>query len=201
MRRLSSPLRIEERELSGGRTQLTRVDFAPPARDHPREVRLFLTAAVCSFLFFPSSIGARIVPNACIGGIGLYDTSTRVLAEWGKPLRRTRTGPEVRWHYKNGSVVLTFDHAAATTSRAVVVAIATTDPSQRTSAGIGPGSTLRQVKAVYPWCSTTGCDISGRDDRSTDLTIKRRRVSEVSVSLYTDYDHVRLPVDPRCRSS
>ena len=36
---------------------------------------------------------------------------------------------------------------------------------------------------------------------STDLTIKNRRVSEITVSLYTDYDHVRRPVDPRCGRS
>lgn len=165
-------------------------------------MRLLLTTAlVFSFFFFPSSIGARIVPDACIGGIGLYDTSTRVLAEWGKPDQKTRTGPEVRWHYKSGSVLLTFDHAAATTSKAIVAGIGTTDPSQRTPSGIGPGSTLRKVKAVYPWCSRDGCEISGRGSRTTSVTIKNGRVTEVSIGLYTDYDHARLHLDPRCRSS
>jgi hypothetical protein len=145
-----------------------------------------------------------IVPDVCIGGIGIYDTSTRVLAQWGKPVRTTRTiGLDVRWHYKSGTVLLTSDHTAATATTLIVLGLTTRDPRERTRAGIGTGSTLRQIKAAYPQalCGPGWCGIETHVNRETTLTLRRGRVVEVSVGLIsTDYNREGRP-DPRCSGS
>ena len=67
----------------------------------------WIAAAAVSMLFgVPGSALGRVVPNACIGGVGLWDSRERVAREWGLPARTTVEGPDVVWHYPTRSVTL-----------------------------------------------------------------------------------------------
>jgi hypothetical protein len=162
--------------------------------------------AIClavGVLTFPSATSAHIVLDSCIGGIGLWDSGTQVLRQWGTPIKMTKRAPDVWWHYRKGSVLLTPWGRGTSPDNLIVLAVSTTDPRQRTPAGIGVGSWLSEVRTAYgPWCTRQGsCDIGKRENRSTSLLFKKGRVVEVSISLYSDFDDgARKPPDPRCRS-
>ena len=154
-------------------------------------------------LIVPSEIPARIVPDACIGRIGLWDSGAEVLRQLGKPIRKERRPPDTWWHYRTGSVLLT---PWSTKSRTdlIVLAVSTRDRDERMPSGIGVGSSISEVRAAgFKWCDRSGsCDVGQRDNRSTTLRLRNGRVVEVSISLYSDYDDgSRRPPDRRCRSS
>lgn len=173
-----------------------------------RPVKRLIVASliVAALLVFPSAMSASIVIDGCIGRIGLWDHSTTVLREWGRPIRTEKVGSDPSftvWHYKKGLVLL-----APWGKYRIVSAIETTDPQERTPAGIGVGSTHSEVVAAYGGRTCRRdlhwCKIGNRHDlaRSTALHLKRGRVATVRISLYSNYADVgpQAP-DPRCRRS
>ncbi len=163
-----------------------------------------LGLALFAALILPGSIAGRIVPYACIDGIGLWDRSPRVLEEWGKPNRTTQRTNYVTWEYERGEV--TFDRWQEPLVGTLIVAgVRTSDPGQQLPNGIGVGSSITRVRRVYPdmTCSYKLCDIGGvRRGAFTSLAFKRGRVSEVDISAESHPIDGQPPSpDPRCRRS
>jgi hypothetical protein len=160
-------------------------------------------AALAAFLVLTHSSAARVVPDACIGGIGLWDNSVTVLEERGPPIRKRHVRPDVWWVYRQGSVLLTPWRASRDPRDLIVLVIRTRDRSERLPTGIGVGSWFSEVRARYPQCPRHGsCDVGGSIDRETVLELDRSRVSRVSVGLDSGFDDgPRQPPDPRCRRS
>ena len=143
---------------------------------------------VAAVLVFPSAMSASIVIDGCIGRIGLWDKPTTVVREWGKPIRTTKVGSgwtaATVWHYKQGLVRL-----APWGKRPMIVsAVETTDPQERTLAGIGVGSWHYEVVAAYGgrncrryfhWCEIGNHDYA----RWTKLHLKTGRVDKVRMGL------------------
>ena len=164
------------------------------------------SSIVAAVLVFPSAMSASVVIDGCIGRIGLWDHPTTVLREWGRPIRTTKLASDPSftvWHYKKGLVLL----APWRKNRMIVGAIETTDPQERTPAGIGVGSSHTEVVAAYGrrmclpnfrWCRLDG----DANYRWTKIRLKRGRVATVRISLYSNYVDVGPQVpDPRCRRS
>ena len=62
-----------------------------------------LSVALCAWIVLtvPGLALGRVIPNRCVGGIGLWDSRERVAREWGLPIRVTRSEPDVVWGYPN----------------------------------------------------------------------------------------------------
>ena len=88
-------------------------------------------AALAAFLVLTPSSVARVVPDACIGGIGLWDNSVTVLEQRGKPIRKRTIRPDVWWDYRQGSVLLTPWRGSRAPRNMIVLVIRTKDPSER----------------------------------------------------------------------
>ena len=172
----------------------------------PTLKRLIVASLIAAaVLVFPSAMSASIVIDGCVGRIGLWDDSTTVLREWGRPIRTTQVGTDPSftvWHYKKGLVRL-----APWGRYRIVSAIETTDSQERTPAGIGIRSVHSEVVTAYGgrtcpfrrhW-RTVGNPVN---NRRTTLHLKRGRVAKVRISLYSNYVDVGPEVpDPRCRRS
>jgi hypothetical protein len=167
-------------------------------------VRRVALAALTTFLVLTPSSVAKVVPDACIAGIGLWDNSATVLRQWGKPVSKLRDGPDVWWDYKHESVLLTPWHGSRKPKDMIVLVIRTTDPRERLPSGIGFGTPAGVARARYPQClpQQPTCDIGKAIDRFTTLWFSNSRVSRVSVSLESSFDDgPRKRPDPRCRRS
>lgn len=168
-----------------------------------------VVAVLASVLVFlvPGSALGRVIPNACIAGVGLWDSRERVAREWGLPIRMTAQGPDVAWHYRNGGVLLYRWHRPPAPNRWIVLSITTTDPRERLN-GIGVGSWRSEVHAA----SLDGCParaefctlaVSRGESRFTDVRLKGNRVVSLSVGLSSDFDDggILRYADRRCRSA
>lgn len=157
----------------------------------------------------PGSAIGSVVPNACIAGVGLWDSRERVAREWGLPTSISQDGPDTLWHYPKASVLLYRWYKPWQTPRKpirwIVLVITTTDPHERFK-GIGVGSWRSEVRAA----SDRGCGDKANyctlasdrtESHSTDVSFKGNRVVELSVSLSSDFDDgVIQYADKRCRA-
>jgi hypothetical protein len=167
-------------------------------------VRRVALAALAGFLVLTPSSAAKVVPDACIAGIGLWDNSTTVLQRWGKPVSKLRDPPHVWWDYRHESVLLTPWHGSRKPKDMVVRVIRTNDPTERLPSGIGFGTPARVARVRYPQClrGLPTCDIGNATGRHTTLWFSNGRVSRVSMSLDDRFtDGPRTRPDPRCRRS
>ncbi|MEZ5099066.1 MAG: hypothetical protein R3C15_04560 [Thermoleophilia bacterium] len=132
-----------------------------------------------------ADVGASIVPGAAIAGVRLGMPEARVRAVLGEPTREirdtTELGDYVELRYPGLRIFLL--------PRVGVSSVATTRRAERTRSGVGVGSTVAAVRAGIPGiaCQVSGgvglCRVGGvrRGARGTDLSIRRGRVTEVSV--------------------
>jgi len=172
-------------------------------RQPPVKRLVAVSLVVTAVLVFPSAMPASIVIDGCIGRIGLWDGPSTALREWGKPIRTTKLASDPSftvWHYKKGSV----QFAPWRANRVVVGAIETTDPQQRTPAGIGVGSSQSELVAAhgrrtcrpnFHWCRID----SDANHRWTRVHLKNGRVDKVRMGLYSNYVDVGPEApDSRC---
>lgn len=162
-----------------------------------------LAALAALLVLTPSSV-AKVVPDACIAGIGLWDNSATVLRQWGKPVSKLKDPPHVWWDYRQESVLLTPWHGSRKPKDMIVRVIRTQDPSERLPSGIGFGSSAQVARTRYPHCSRQKptCDIGKTVGRDTTLWFSNGRVSRVSMSLDSTFiDGPRQQPDPRCSRS
>jgi len=138
----------------------------------------------------PGSAGAAIVLQQGIGGVRLGMTQAGVRAVLGRPARvihgRNDFGPYTELRYTGYRVVFQ--------GNATATAVETTLPRERTSTGIGVGSTRAAVRAHVPGVrcegplSTGHCHV-GRfvpGARVTDFFLRAGRVTRVIVGFVID---------------
>ena len=144
-----------------------------------------LVALACgaTLMLLAAPAVARVIPNACIAGVGLWDSKERVAREWGLPSRRTPSGPDVIWHYPNRRVLLYRWRRPPAPTRWIVLVVTTTDPRDRLDAGIGVGSWRSEVRAVAEdGCPPRAefCDVASStgQSRATSVRFRDNRVTE-----------------------
>ena len=93
----------------------------------PANRALAIFMAVLVMAGTPGSALGEIVPNACIAGVGLWDSRERVAREWGLPTRQTWQGADLLWHYPHRTVVLYRWQRPPKPVRWIVLGITTTD--------------------------------------------------------------------------
>jgi hypothetical protein len=110
----------------------------------------------------PSVANAKIVEGQSIGRVSLGQTKRQVKADFGGALPILRNRGPVQWSYLNHGAVnymITFtctNRQLADVYRcngARVASVTLYDQSQKTSKGIGVGSTLTAVRRAYPGIS------------------------------------------------
>ena len=171
-----------------------------------------LAALTCGAILLgvPAPALGGVIPNRCLGGIGLWDSRERVAREWGMPIRVSPSTPDVVWHYRDATVLLVRWNNEPTSGRWVVLGISTTDPRERVF-GVGVGSWRSQVHAAVArhggtcprgarYCTLVYTERGGM--RETVVRFDRNRVTELNLGTYSDYDDGPLQyVDKRCRDS
>jgi len=121
-------------------------------------VKRLVVASIVAGLLLPVAAWAAIVVNQSIGGVALGMTQAQVRAKLGAPKKVTHTPPlgeQPAWtyfEYKSYFVSFACDPAHCTNQKLApfVRSISTTAKSERTTHGIGVGSTLAQLKANEP---------------------------------------------------
>ncbi len=149
----------------------------------PRTLGVLAVLAVT--LLAPPSVSARIVPQTSIAGVSLLSSRAEVRALLGKPPgMRAGVVSRVEWHYPRVTVI--FSHGDPG-----VLALATTSPLERTSGGLGVGSTeaeLRRATAGLRCRTVVGfrsCVLrEGR--RVTAFHVRRDRVYKVTMGVLFD---------------
>jgi hypothetical protein len=144
------------------------------------------------FVLATASAAAAINPGHGVTGLKLGDTTARVRAVLGKPATiQHNHGGEQNWLYGKGPV----DWVTIISKRghATVEGIETSDPKQKTSRGVGVGSSLGALRKAYPnvtckkgWLGVpfTSCWIltSGAHQRiPTNFVLFKRKVGTVDV--------------------
>lgn len=172
-----------------------------------------LSIALCAWIVLavPGLALGRVIPNRCLGGIGLWDSRERVAREWGLPIRVTTSEPDVVWAYPKAKVLLARWNNEPTPNRWIVLGITTTDPGERVF-GIGVGSWRSEVHAAVHAANGGSCPRGARSCtlvytehggmRETSVSLRHNRVTELVISTYSDYDDGPVQyADKRCRST
>ena len=149
--------------------------------------RALLAACVVAALALPAGAAAKIVLQRGIGGVSLGMTEAKVRSALGRPARvknaKNEFGPYRVLFYAR--VKVTFQGLTT------VTAVETTSTQERTTTGIGVGSTKADVKAKVPGvvCETGHCHIGKFNPgaRVTDFFIGTTgRVTRVVVGFVID---------------
>jgi hypothetical protein len=97
-----------------------------------------------------TSAEAAIIPGHGVAGVKLGDSSAQVRAILGKPATvQHNGGGEQNWLYAT-NLVDWVTLVAAERGRTTVEGIETSDPKQKTSRGVGVGSSMRALRSAYP---------------------------------------------------
>ena len=153
-------------------------------------VRTTLAAAALMALVLPATASARIVPQRGIAGANLDMTQAQIRAKLGKPDRvgHPRSpifGQYTTWFYDGTSVDMFRNQDGK------VFNVSTTSKSEKTSNGVGVGSTAAAVKAGVKnaRCDTKHCWV-GRFEggrKVTDFQLSAKgRVTRVTVGYVLD---------------
>jgi len=112
--------------------------------------RVGVGAAVFIFLASaPASAGAAIIPGRGVAGLKLGASTAQVRAILGKPATlQHNSGGEQNWLYDKNPV--DWVTLVAKGSRTTVEGIETSDKTQKTPQGVGPGSSMAALKKAYP---------------------------------------------------
>jgi hypothetical protein len=154
-------------------------------------LRTVILAALVALLLLPATAGAMIQVDRGIAGVRIGNTRAEVRAALGAPARvKTGTngfGPFTEYRYRGGIRVV-FQGGTKVTS------VETTGLGDRTSRGVGVGSSEATVRRRVPGvrCETiagsrschTGRFRAGR--RITDFQIRSARVTRVTVGIVID---------------
>jgi hypothetical protein len=138
-------------------------------------------------LALPAAAGARIVVNGGMFGVHLGATKNQVRHVLGPPSQAFGGGSGTTWFYATQNLfvgwLLNSKH---------VTMLLTTNTKQRTSAGVGVGSTTREVlrRVRGARCTTTkpltpgaDCSVTSRDsDRTTFFSITGGKVDSVMLT-------------------
>jgi len=158
----------------------------------------------------PGSAIGSVVPNACIAGIGLWDSREQVAREWGPPTSKVKDWQQRWWEYPKGTV-----YFVLLRNRWIAVEIRTTDRRERLSGvarlnGLGVGSWRNEVHAATGGQCRGGskfCQIASSTRGGTRTTTvhfdgpRGKRVIELSISDDSWWEDGATPPDTRCRSS
>ena len=171
-------------------------------------IQRWLVIGFAFFLLVVPSSSANVILHSCVGGVALWNTRDEVLREKGPPLRKVRRNSyDIFWHYRTMTVFFSaYDYSTKPPSGFVVISVASTNRNERTSLGIGVGSSESAAKRAYPnlrcasFDRTRRCEIRGRDrSYSTSFEITKQRVSEIAVEIDSGFDDgPRQKPDPRC---
>ncbi len=165
----------------------------PAASFPPMRLRLLLAILPLAVaLLAPLGAGAVVQIDRGIGGVRVGNSKVQVRAALGKPQRvrngRNAFGPFTRYRYTREGITVIFQGGSRVSS------VSTTGQGDRTTRGVGVGSTEQEVDAKVPRvkCETivgtrschTGEFTAGR--RVTDFLIRGGRVRRVTVGIVID---------------
>ena len=157
----------------------------------PRTLTLSAAAAAAAALALPALAAAQVQVDRGLAGARLGSTVRQVQAALGRPAR-AQTGRNefgsFRQETYGGGIVVFYQGGRAVSS------VSTTGLGDRTASGVGVGSSESAVRRGVPGvrCETTagfrschtGQFLAGR--RVTDFSIRRGRVTRVTVGLVID---------------
>jgi hypothetical protein len=126
--------------------------------------------AVVTALALPAAAMARIVVNRGMFGVSLGETKTQVRHQLGAPSHVYGQSPGVVWFYERRNL-----HLGWLLKNQHLTMLLTTNPKQRTRAGVGVGSSKRDVKRLVQGvrCATTEPFTPGADCTVTSLATGR----------------------------
>ncbi|HEX4735452.1 MAG TPA: hypothetical protein VH247_13625 [Thermoleophilaceae bacterium] len=149
-----------------------------------------LTAVLVIAVALPASASARIVPQRGIGGANLDMTQAQLRAKLGKPDKVQRPtspifGKYTTWFYGATSVDM------FNTQDRKVFNLSTTSKSEKTSAGVGVGSTVAAVKKGVSrvHCDAQHCWVGRFEGGSkvTDFQLSPKgRVTRITIGYVLD---------------